>query len=96
MSDNTRSYAVVWQKNAGPVTPGQLQLLTDAIRLRGGARSRPVEHALPYQALSSVRLARHPDERIQGRPSLFSRCARSSSSWSRRSAASASSPSSPT
>ena len=71
MSDSTRTYAVVWQKDAGPVVPGQLQLLADAIRLRGGAHSRPVEHALAYEELSAVRLGRQPEERIQGRPSLL-------------------------
>jgi hypothetical protein len=65
------SYAVVWQKDSGPVVAGQIQLQRDAIRLRGAAHGQPVEHALRYDHLSEVRLGHQADERIQGRPSLL-------------------------
>lgn len=71
MLGGTRSYAVVWRKGDGPVVPGQLQLLKDAIRLHGGARGSTIEERLPYSRLSAVRLAHRPEERIDGRPSLL-------------------------
>lgn len=67
----SRSYAVVWRKDEGPVVPGQLQLVQEAVKLRGGGRSQVIEHALRYDMLSAVRLGRHPEERIQGQPSLL-------------------------
>lgn len=67
----TRSYAVVWRKDDGPVVPGQLALEERVIRLLGGGRNRPVEHALPYDMVQAVRLAHRPDERIHGNPSLL-------------------------
>lgn len=65
------SYAVVWQKDDGPVVPGQLRLEQGGIRLFGASAGRPEEHTLPYQSLGSVRLAHAPDERLTGRPSLL-------------------------
>lgn len=61
----------MWRKDDGPVIPGQLQLLVDAVRLHGGVRGATVEVKLPYSRLSAVRLAHRPEERIDGRPSLL-------------------------
>ena len=67
----TGGYAVIWRKDDGPVVPGVLLLAGDAVRLRGGIRGHPVEHAFPYRSLSDVRLTHSAAERVQGLPSLL-------------------------
>ena len=65
------SYAVVWQKDDGPVVPGQLRLEQGGIRLFGASAGGPEEHTLAYLSLGSVRLGHAPHERLAGRPSLL-------------------------
>jgi hypothetical protein len=64
-------YAVIWRNGDGPVIPGVLLLAADAIRLRGGLRGRPIEHAISYRSLSEVRLTHDAADRVQGLPSLL-------------------------
>jgi len=61
-----RSYGVVWRKGSEPLTAGKLELLPQSLRLDGLERSCEVT----YESLSSVRVGRTADERIDGRPSV--------------------------
>src|SRR4051794_41939047 len=63
------SYAVTWQNGDGRRYAGRLDLDRDALRLEGS----DVVEDLPYAHLAEVRIARGPDERLSGAPTLVVR-----------------------
>jgi hypothetical protein len=63
------SYAVAWQNGDGRRYAGRLDLDRDALRLEGS----DVAEDLPYAHLAEVRIARGPDERLSGAPTLVVR-----------------------
>src|SRR4051794_14098227 len=63
------SYAVTWQNGDGRRYAGRLDLDRDALRLEGS----DVAEDLPYAHLAEVRIARGPDERLSGAPTLVVR-----------------------
>lgn len=61
-----KSYGVVWREGDSPLAAGKLELLPFGIRLEGVER----EQEIPYELVSSVRVGRLADERIDGQPSV--------------------------
>jgi hypothetical protein len=68
----TRTYAAFWAEPGGEVARGSLELGPGGIFLRGvGSYGAEVVEEVPFSELASVTIARHPDERLLGRPTLL-------------------------
>ena len=61
-----KSYGVVWREGDSRPAAGKLELMPLGIRLEGVEQ----EQEIPYELISSVRVGRLADERIDGQPSV--------------------------
>jgi hypothetical protein len=59
------SYAVVWSEDGAPVSAGRLELQAGIVILEGLRR-----RTLLIDSLADVRIERHPEKRLRGRPTL--------------------------
>jgi hypothetical protein len=60
------SYAVVWRNDGGAVQAGKLEIRDDGLRLDGAGDVQE----LPFSELSTIRVGRAPDERLDGRRAI--------------------------
>jgi hypothetical protein len=65
------TYAVSWQEPNGSSGSGRLELGADALLLHGRNGHAGIDRAFPYRNMSSLRIGRGSDDRLQGRPTLI-------------------------
>jgi hypothetical protein len=68
----SRSYAVLWREDAGPVRAGRLELGPRSLTLESGkARSRLSLSSFVYRDLVRIESTHDPRERIKDQPTLI-------------------------
>lgn len=61
------SYAILWSENGDPVRAGKLVAHVDRLVLEGAQGGRGLRRELAYRNIRSVRIARGPGDRLDGR-----------------------------
>jgi hypothetical protein len=65
------TYAVSWDESNGSSGSGRLELGAEALLLEGRDGNGGVRRTALYRDISGFRIARAPNERLQGRPTLI-------------------------
>jgi hypothetical protein len=64
------SYAVVWREGGDSLASGRLDVTEDSVVLAGAVGGRSVTHELRFPDLTSVRVGRSADDRLDGQATL--------------------------